>query len=90
MEALYGGLEIDERPEHAARAPSLAELGEDTLDSIEPRGRFWCVVEHETRMAIEPSPHFGMFVAPVIVKDNVDHLARRVSPSIVLSKRMNS
>ena len=74
-ESPYSGLEIDERAEHAALEPSLAELGEETLDGIEPGGRFRRVMEHKTGMAIEPSPDFGVLVAAVIVEDDVDDLA---------------
>jgi len=31
-----GGLEIDERSEHAALQSSLAELGEETFSRVEP------------------------------------------------------
>ena len=34
-------------------------------------------MEHETRMAIQPGPHLGVFVTAVIVEDDVDDLAGR-------------
>jgi hypothetical protein len=42
-----------------------------------PSIAFRCVVEHETRMAIEPGPRLGVFVAAAIVEDNVDKFASR-------------
>jgi hypothetical protein len=41
-------------------------------------------------MAIEPGLHLGVLVAAVIVENDVDELAGRISASIVLRKRMNS
>ena len=35
-EAVDGGLEFDDRAEHAAFEPSLGQLGEEALDGIEP------------------------------------------------------
>ena len=61
-EAVDSGLEVDQ-----GRCPVSAafrQLGEETLDGIEPRGRFWDVVEHEMRMAIEPGAHLGCLWLP--------------------------
>lgn len=57
--------------------PSPGQFGEETLDSIEPGGRFRRVVEHEAGMAIEPGVHFAVLVAAIVVKDDVDDLAGR-------------
>src|SRR5207248_1781287 len=74
-EALDGGLEIDERSEHPTLQSSLAQLGEEARDRIEPGGGFRRVVEHQAGMAIEPGAHLGVIMAAVIVEDDVDELA---------------
>jgi hypothetical protein len=75
-ETFDSGLEIDERAEHTALQPSPGQqLGEEALDSIEPRGRFRRVVEHGAGMAIEPGAHFEVLVTTVIVEDDVDDFA---------------
>jgi hypothetical protein len=38
--AIDGGLEIDQRSQHTAFEPSLAELGEEALDGVEPEADF--------------------------------------------------
>ena len=76
-EAFDCGLEIDERSEHSALQPSPGQFGEEALDGIEPGCRWRRVVEHKTRMAIEPGPHLGILVAAVIAEDDVHDLARR-------------
>ena len=58
-EAIDRGLEIDQRTERASFQPSLGQLGEEALDGIEPGRRFCCVMEHQARMVIEPSPQLG-------------------------------
>ena len=37
-EAVDGGLQLDDRGEHAAFQPAVGELGEEALDGIQPRG----------------------------------------------------
>ena len=37
QKAFNGGLEIDNRPKHAALETAFAELGEETFNSIKPR-----------------------------------------------------
>jgi len=76
-EALDGGLEIDQRSEHAALEPSLAELSKEALDGVEPGSRFRRVMEHKAGMPVEPGPDLGVLVASVIVEDHVDELAGR-------------
>lgn len=46
--------------EGAALQSTSAELGEETLDGVEPEARGWREVEDETRMAIEPRADVGM------------------------------
>ena len=38
-EAVDGGLQVDDRGEHAAFQPAVGELGEEALDGIQPGGR---------------------------------------------------
>jgi hypothetical protein len=47
-------------------------------------------MEHEAGMAIEPDLHLGVFVAAVVVEDDVDELAGWTSASIVMRKPINS
>jgi hypothetical protein len=63
-EAFDRALEIDEGSEDAALETSLAQLGEEALDSIEPGDRFRRVVEDETGMAFKPTPHLGCLWLP--------------------------
>jgi hypothetical protein len=75
-EAVDGGLEIDDRAEHAAFEAALG-LGEEALDSVEPGGRGRRVMEHKAGMPAEPSPRLGVLVRTVIVEDHMDDLADR-------------
>jgi hypothetical protein len=50
-EAVDGRLEIDGAEDTTFRSTS-AELGEKSLDSVEPGARGLCEVENETRVAI--------------------------------------
>src|ERR1700721_2182778 len=54
-----------------------AELGEETLDSVEPGARGWREVEDETRMAIEPGANVRMLVGGIVVKNDMNDLADR-------------
>ena len=56
QEAVDGGLEIDDRAEHAAFETPLGQLGEEALDGIEPGSRGWGVMEHKAWMPREPRP----------------------------------
>jgi hypothetical protein len=76
-ETLDGGLEIDEGSKYTALQSALAQLGKEAFDGIEPGGRFGRVVEGEAGMVVEPGPHPGVFVAAVVVEDEVDELAGR-------------
>src|SRR5207253_9901114 len=67
--------EIDDRAEHTALEAALAQLGEEALDGVEPRGRGRGVMEHKARMPNEPGPRLWVFVRAVIVEDHVDDLA---------------
>ena len=40
-EAVNGGLQVDDRGEHASFQPTVGELGEEALHRIQPRGRGW-------------------------------------------------
>ena len=77
QEAVDGGLEVDDRAEHAALEATPSQLGEEALDGIEPRRRGRRVMEHKAGMSGEPRPRLGVFVRSVIVEDHVDDLADR-------------
>lgn len=74
-EAMDGCFELVDGMEGCAFEPSLAELGEERLDGVEPRGGRGCEVESPARMLSEPRENGGMFVGGVIVDDRVDRLA---------------
>ena len=63
--------------EHAPLEPLFGELGEEALDSVQPRGRSRREVEGEARVTPEPLDHLGMLVGGVVVQDYMDQLARR-------------
>src|SRR5277367_430676 len=60
-----------------ALQPTPTELGEETLDSVEPGARGWREVEDETRMAIEPGANVRMLVGGIVVKNDMNDLADR-------------
>src|SRR5262245_46858536 len=74
-EAMDGRFELVDGMKGCAFEPSLAELGEERLDGVEPRGRRGCEMESPARMLSEPRENGGMFVGGVIVDDRVDRLA---------------
>jgi hypothetical protein len=76
-EPVDGRLEIDDGAEDTAFQSTSAELGEKSLDSVEPGARGWCEVENETRVAIEPGANVGVFVSCIVVENDVDDLAER-------------
>jgi hypothetical protein len=47
---------------------------EERLDRVQPRAGGRREVEHPARVAGEPGPDVGVFVAGVVVEDHVDHL----------------
>jgi hypothetical protein len=73
-EPVDGGLEIDDRDEGASLQAAVCELGEEALDSIEPRTGRRREVEGEAFVPSEPLPHLGMLVGGVVVEDHVDGL----------------
>ena len=73
-EAVDGGLEFDDRTEHAVLEPPPRQFREEALDGIEPGAGFRGEVEDEARMPRQPSPHLGMFVSGIVVDDHVDQL----------------
>ena len=70
-----GLLEVGDGAEHAALEPLSGQRREEAFDSVDPGCRGWGEVEHPSRMALEPSAHFGMFVGSVVVRDRMDQLA---------------
>src|SRR5215212_4645284 len=63
--------------EDTALQSTSAELGEESLDGVEPGARSWREVEDETRMAIEPGADVGMLVDGIVVENDVDDLTDR-------------
>jgi len=63
--------------EHAPLEPTLGQLGEETLDGVEPGRRCWREVEGPAGMAGEPLSDLFMLVGAVVVENDMDHLARR-------------
>src|SRR3954451_6390167 len=53
-EAVDRRLQLNERAEHAAFEPALGELGEETLDGVQPRGRGRGEVEGPARVPLQP------------------------------------
>jgi hypothetical protein len=47
-------------------------------------------MKNKPRMPGEPGTHLGVLAGGVIVEDDVDYLAGRMSASMVLRKRINS
>ena len=76
-EAIDRGLEVDERTEDAAFEAAAREPGEKALDGVEPGGRGRGEVKCPTRVTGQPGPDFGMFVAAIVVKDDMDQSAGR-------------
>ena len=76
-EAFDRGLEVDDRMEDAAFQPALGELGEETLDRIEPGARGRREMEDETRVTRQPGHDFGVLVGGIVVENDMDHLAGR-------------
>src|SRR5690606_33940118 len=76
-EAVDGGLKIDDGMADAVSAPAPRELGEETLDRIEPGGGGRREVEGPARMTIEPGSDLVLLVGGVIVEDHMDRLVRR-------------
>lgn len=73
-EAINGCLQIDDRSEDAAFQSSFCELGEETLDGVDPGCRCGREVEGPAGM---PLAHLRVFVECVVVDDSVDLLSRR-------------
>ena len=73
-----------------ALQPTPAQLGEETLNGVEPGARGWREVEDETRMAIEPGANVRMLVGGIVVKNDTMILPTGISASIVFRNRMSS
>src|SRR5262245_44870396 len=58
-EAMDGRFELVDGMKGCAFEPSLAELGEERLDGVEPRGRRGCEMESPARMLSEPRENGG-------------------------------
>lgn len=75
--AVDGGLKIDDGSEDAAADAPAGEDGEEALDGIEPGGRGGREVEGPSRVPRQPGAGLGMFVGPVVVKNDMDDLSSR-------------
>jgi hypothetical protein len=69
--------------EYATPEPRFAELGEEALDSVQPRGQSRREVEGDARVAAEPLDHLGMLVGSVcwridVEADDIAQLGREV------------
>lgn len=73
-EAVDGGLEVDEGVKDAALEASFGELGEVTLDGVEPGAGGRCEVEGEALVTVEPGPDLWVLMSGVIVEDDMDGL----------------
>ena len=89
-EAVDGGLEVYDEAEDAVLQALPGEFGEDALDRVQPGTGGGREVEGPMRMAFAPLPDLDVLVGGVVVEDDMDGLARRMSRSISLRKRMNS
>ena len=69
-----GIFEFPQGSEYAALEALLCELGKETLNGVEPRGRCRGEVEDKPRMLSEPLHDVGMFVGGIVVDDDVDRL----------------
>lgn len=72
QEQADGGLQIW----HAAKDPAtnclVIQGSEPALDQVHPTGTSRDKMEHETRMALEPSLHIRMLVRPVVIQDEME------------------
>ena len=75
--AVDRGLEVDQGMKDAAFESAAGEFGKEPFDRVEPRGRGRDEMERPARVPGEPSAHFGMLEAGVIVEDHVDQPAGR-------------
>ena len=76
-EAVDGGLEIVDGSEDAANEAPSGELGEESLDRIEPRCGGRSEVEGPAGVSGKPFTHFGMFMGSVVIDDGMDRLSLR-------------
>ena len=76
-EAIDGGLQVDHRDERAALQSPFGELGEESLDGVEPGARCRREVEREAPVAAEPGADLRMLVSGIIVEDHMHGFALR-------------
>lgn len=70
-EAVDGGLECDDRVEHAVFEPAVGQFGEEAIDSIDPRRRGRREVKGEPLVPPKPFDDLGVFVGCIVVKHEV-------------------
>src|SRR5215475_5018288 len=75
--ACNGGLQFGHRAEYAALEPLARQLGEVSLDGIEPGGGCWREVEGPAGVLGEPLAHLWMLVGGIVVSNGMDRLALR-------------
>ena len=66
-----GGLQFLDALEHAAADAFAGDLGEQTLDHVEPEGGGGCEVNVEAGMLAEPPLHRRCLVGAVMVGDEM-------------------
>jgi hypothetical protein len=74
-EVFDGCLKRDDKVEDAALEFSAAQLGEEAVDRVEPRGGGRCEMEGPARVAGEPRSNIEMLVRGIVVEDHLDRLA---------------
>ena len=74
-ELIDGCLQVGHGFEDTALETVSGELGEISLDGVEPGARGRHEVEDEARMTGEPGAYLGMLVGGIVVEDHMHHLA---------------
>jgi hypothetical protein len=89
-EAIDGGLEIDERSEHAALQATFAELREETFHGVKPGARRRYEMEGKAQVPSEPRPDLRVLVSGIVVQDQVHFFVRRTFTIDPVEESMNS
>ena len=65
--------------EDAATDGFIVQFAEPSLYQVQPTGTGRNKVEHEAGMTLQPSPHVGMLMSPVVIHDQMKwNLAREL------------
>jgi hypothetical protein len=72
LEVFHDGvLQFGDAPEGAPTDAVSGDLGEETLDHVEPRSRVRCEVQVEARMRLEPALYGRGLVGGIVVHDEM-------------------